>query len=115
MGYGLSANAGKLQYDSGSMVLFKEDDILPRKWKLGRITDIHSELVGNTRVATVHMKDVSYIVQLLRRSVFYPYTIPARVKRSSELRSMISIIAPVALGHFDRCHGNLYAVNGNDH
>lgn len=44
----------------GTMVLLKEDNIPPLKWKLGRITEVHPGPDGNTRVVTVRTKDGSF-------------------------------------------------------
>ncbi|XP_062703843.1 uncharacterized protein LOC134286271 [Aedes albopictus] len=41
----------------GTMVLLKEDNIPPLKWRLGRVTEIHPGPDGNTRVVTVRTKD----------------------------------------------------------
>lgn len=44
----------------GSMVLLKEDNIPPLKWKLGRVEELHPGSDGNVRVVTVRTKEGSY-------------------------------------------------------
>ncbi|XP_065081373.1 uncharacterized protein LOC135703945 [Ochlerotatus camptorhynchus] len=44
----------------GTMVLLKEDNIPPLKWKLGRVMETHPGPDGNVRVVTVRTKDGSY-------------------------------------------------------
>ncbi|XP_062541004.1 uncharacterized protein LOC134209035 [Armigeres subalbatus] len=44
----------------GTMVLLKEDNVPPLKWRLGRVTEVHPGADGNVRVVTVRTKDGSY-------------------------------------------------------
>lgn len=44
----------------GTMVLLKEDNIPPLKWKLGRVTELFPGPDGNVRVVTVRTKDGSF-------------------------------------------------------
>ncbi|XP_055623371.1 uncharacterized protein LOC129766802 [Toxorhynchites rutilus septentrionalis] len=44
----------------GTMVVLKEDNLPPLRWRLGRITEIHQGSDGNIRVVTVRTPDGSY-------------------------------------------------------
>ena len=41
----------------GTMVLVKEDNLPPQRWKLGRVTEIYAGSDGNVRVVNVRTKD----------------------------------------------------------
>ncbi|XP_062537690.1 uncharacterized protein LOC134206018 [Armigeres subalbatus] len=57
----------------GTMVVLKEEEQPPLKWKLGRVIDIHSGGDGHVRVVTVKTKDGSY-----RRAISKVCVLPIR-------------------------------------
>ncbi|XP_062533828.1 uncharacterized protein LOC134202863 [Armigeres subalbatus] len=44
----------------GTMVVLREDNLPPLKWKLGRVVEVHAGTDGNIRVVTVKTKDGLY-------------------------------------------------------
>ncbi|XP_065091295.1 uncharacterized protein LOC135712267 [Ochlerotatus camptorhynchus] len=65
--------------DVGAMVLLKEDNIPPLKWKLGRVTEIHPGPDGNVRVVTVNTKHGYF-----RRAISKICILPIRDNQSDE-------------------------------
>ncbi|XP_065081375.1 uncharacterized protein LOC135703948 [Ochlerotatus camptorhynchus] len=56
-----------------TMVLVKEDNLPPMKWKLGRVVEVHAGSDGNIRVVTVRTKD-----GLFRRAITKICVLPIR-------------------------------------
>ncbi|XP_065092638.1 uncharacterized protein LOC135713451 [Ochlerotatus camptorhynchus] len=56
-----------------TMVLVKEDNLPPMKWKLGRVVEVHAGSDGNIRVVTVRTKD-----GLFRRAISMICVLPIR-------------------------------------
>ncbi|XP_062538360.1 uncharacterized protein LOC134206648 [Armigeres subalbatus] len=63
----------------GTMVLLKEDNIPPLKWRLGRVTEIHPGQDENVRVVTVRTKEGQY-----RRAISKICILPIRDNQTDE-------------------------------
>lgn len=61
------------------MVLLREDNVPPLKWKLGRVTEIHPGQDGNVRVVTVRTKDGH-----VRRAISKICILPIRENQQEE-------------------------------
>lgn len=57
----------------GTLILLKEDNLPPLKWKLGRVADTHAGSDGNIRVVTVKTQDGLY-----RRAISKICVLPIR-------------------------------------